>query len=213
MLETLAKWAENNKINVANGGFGNDLTNEFGLGYVGCGISRWVYKKKGTRKVYKITNQVCHNISEYAFYHGLQGTALQSIFAKCFSISKNGMVLEQEYCPKNLPDITLDSWLKITFALGDCLNFLTEVSKENKICYDFHTDNVRINSKHEAKIIDYSPLLWPMPLEHNFRLSRCISKLKSKAKKYDREIKFFLNQQRKVVLDIGSDIYVSESNG
>ena len=98
-------------------------------------------------------------------------------------------------------------------ALRDCLKFITEVSKEQKITYDFHTDNVRINSKHEAKIIDYSPLLWPMPLEHNFRLSRCISKLKSKAKKHDREIKFFLNQQKNIVLDTGSNIYISEHNG
>lgn len=212
MLETLAKWIEKRGINVSNGGFGNDLTNKFGLGYVGSGISRWVYKKKGTRKVYKITNQVCHNISEYAFYHGLQGTALQSIFARCFSLSENGMVLEQEYCPKSLPDITSESWFKIDHALRDCLNFLTEVSKEKIICYDFHTDNIRINSKYEAKIIDYSPLLWPMPLEHNFRLSRCISKLKSKAKKYDRAIKFFMNQHKKLILDTGSDIYVSEHN-
>jgi hypothetical protein len=210
LLETLAKWVEGNKINVANGGFGNDLTNEFGLGYVGCGISRWVYKSKGTRKVYKITNQVAHNISEYAFYHGLKGTALQAIFAKCFSISKNGMVLEQEYCPKKLPKTTTESWFNIDHALRDCLNFLTQVSREKRICYDFHTENVRMNSNYEAKIIDYSPLLWPMPLEHNFHLSRCISKLNSKAKKNDRKIKFFMNQQRKVVLDTGKEIYVSE---
>lgn len=204
MLEEIAAWAESKKIEVANGGFGNDLTNLFGLGYVGCGISRWVYKKKNSRKVYKITNLVAHNISEYALFHGLEGTQLQSLFAGCHAISKNGMVLEQEYCAKRLPQFGTHEFRDITVAIESCLEFISRISRESKLCFDFHADNIRLNYKHEAKIIDYSPLLWPMPMERNFSLAACISKLKYHARRHNREIKFFLNQEKNLVLDFGS---------
>jgi hypothetical protein len=201
VLEEIAAWVEKKKIEVANGGFSNCLTNIFGLGYVGSGISRWVYKKKNSRKVYKITNLAGHNISEYALFHGLEGTELQSLFARCYNISKNGMVLEQEYCAKRMPDFELHSFRDITAGIEGCLGFISRISGENKLCFDFHYDNIRINYKYEAKIIDYSPLLWPMPMERNFSLPDCISKLKYHSKRYNRHIKFFLDQERKLVLD------------
>ena len=111
------------------------------------------------------------------------------------------MVLEQEYCAKKMPDVETHSFRDITAAIEGCLQFISRVSGENRLCFDFHYDNIKINSKHEAKIIDYSPLLWPMPMERNFSLAACISKLKYHARRYNRDIKFFLNQERKLILD------------
>lgn len=218
MLEILASWVEKRRIDVNKGGFGNDLTNKFGLGYVGCGMHRWVYKKRGTRKVYKITNLITYNMSEYAMYYGLSGTKLQSLLAKCYNISNNGMVLEQEYCPKKIPELDRngcgkDDWMNLIENLGDCLAFTCKITKDKKYLPDLHSGNIMLTSKYDAKIIDYESLLYPLPELPRFCLSDCIKTVNRVAKKNDRDVNFFMNYNKEIVLDLGHTVHKAKTNG
>lgn len=184
----------------------HEIQQRFHVKLIGSGISRFVFKEKYSRKVLKVTTEPKHNLSEYCLYNGFEGTKLQSLFAASTNISQNGTVLEQEYVGKRIPayydDLFMSSytgWEDFTEPIRDCLTFLKYYTKERRLTFDFHNDNIRLDSNYNAKIIDYAPILSPFLEVKKISKEACISGLNSYTRKHDQRVEFFLDQKKSLV--------------
>lgn len=184
----------------------NEICQRFHLKFIGSGISRFVFKEKYSRTVLKVSTQTRHNFSEYCFYQALEGTNFQKLFAASTEISKDGTVLEQEYVPKNLPSrceaISFkggNNWIDFLAEIESTLNFIKLFTKEPCITFDLHTDNIRLDSKYNAKIIDYAPILSPFIEAKKPKIQACISGLRKYTQRHDQRVEFFLDQQKSLV--------------
>ena len=194
--------------------FRSDIEAEFSLIYIGCGISRVVFKEHCSRKVIKIGVAPRHNRCEYAIYKAFDGTQLQSLLAKCFDISSDGMVMYQEFLRKGIFDYALagtmelsGEWAEFQFRLESLFSFIKNFTKDKYTICDMHCDNIRVDSKHNLKIIDYATPLDTISRSKNFDLEACIRKLSGYAKRNDQKAKFYMNTSRQLVLDVGSELF------
>lgn len=158
--------------------------------YLGCGVSRNVYKLKHSRFVLKCESNkrdhgVTENISEYTFYRGLEGHPLQSLFAKCIAVSKDGIVMAQEYLPKSVDTLVPINYNDEVY-LKDIQDlfckklkaFLEKVTKDKNPIFDLHTSNIRMTRHNEVKITDYSTYLCPLTESNKFKIETVISRMK-----------------------------------
>lgn len=184
----------------------HEISQRFHLKLIGSGISRFVFKERYSRKVLKVTTENRHNLAEYCLYQALEGTSLQSLFAASDSISEDGTVLEQEYLSKSLPvryeDYHFranDRWLELLGEVESTLSFIKFYTKEKYPTFDLHTDNIKLDSKFNAKIIDYATILSPFIEARNLEKRACIRALSRYTRKHDQRVEFFLDQEKNLV--------------
>ena len=190
----------------------HQFSKKFGVKYFSCGISRTVFKKRYSREVIKVCSSQS-NLAEYALYRAFDGCQMQSLLAKCIAISKDGTVLIQEYLPKSIPDYALGGsvddtrdWAELQDYLEAQFSFIKNFTKDKYTICDMHCDNIRANSKHDLKIIDYAAPLDTIVRQKNFDLEACIQKLSRYTKRHDQKIKFYLNASKQIVLDLGTEL-------
>ena len=177
------------------------IEQEFNIQAIGAGISRRVFKRKYSNRVYKIGNPSC-NKSEWAFWNAAKPYNISKLLAKCYKISKNGYVLQQEYVPNKLEIQSFDH-----FTLGDRLNELfrfLELELKNKVafCPDFHEDNINITSKSDLKIVDYGSMLEGFFNKNKDSVGKnLIRQLQNIFRKHDEEISCYINEEGNAVLN------------
>lgn len=185
----------------------------FNLKFIGCGISRLVFKKKYSRDVIKIATSGKSNIAEYAMYESFNGCRMQSILAKCTDISKDGIVLKQEYLPKPVFDYalggTLDEsmdWKDFQTQLENQFAFIRSFTKDDYTICDMHPCNIRGDSNGNFKIIDYAAPLDTLSRQKKFDLKACIKGLSRYTKRHDQKIRLYLDAKKHLVLDLGHEL-------
>ena len=127
------------------------------------GTTRIVLKGKGSKTVIKI-GIPSHNKAEYALYRALENSLLGNVFAPCLQLSPKGYALEMEYLSKPVPTPRGDyTWYNPDFvAIRNHLEQQFDFVKTyNTYSWgaDFHEDNMRMDSRGNIKIVDYSNLL------------------------------------------------------
>lgn len=140
--------------------YAEELAAKFGLEILSTrGTTRSVYKQKHSRKVIKV-GIPNFNITEKSVWEALKNTPLQNTLAECFDISTKGYVLEQRFIPKRFPYSNgikyqvMKDWGKIRDLLGELFVFVNP--KKTGYDIDIHEENIRLDSKGNVVIIDYS---------------------------------------------------------
>jgi hypothetical protein len=184
---------------------------KFGLKFVGIGVTRLVYKKLYSKEVIKVASKA--NLAEYALYRAFDNCKMQSLLAKCNEISKDGVVLTQEYLSKDIPDYLLggtvdqgNAWTDFQTELESLFKFIKNFTKDKYTICDIHPGNIRVNKNWELKIIDYAAPLDTIVEQKKFDLEACIEKLSRYTRRHDQNVKFYLNHKKQPVLDLGTKL-------
>lgn len=213
MIQDIEDWLKENKNAPID-----ELSKKFNLKYLGSGIHRDTYKKKGSREVIKVgINR--HNLSEYSFWKALKGTEWQPLFAACHEISKDFKVMTQEYVYRTIParyDTLIDSnspsnWDDIRDELESIFQFIKRLVKNKTVIFDLHSDNIRITRTGDLKIIDYSTFLHPLPMFSDYNAEAMIKAANKLLRKFQRPIKFYMNQENKIILNLPNKIVKCEA--
>jgi hypothetical protein len=192
------------------------LKDKFAFRFIGAGISRFVFKQRCKRVVYKIDFSGHYNFAEYCLYHGCKDTVFEPILANSSEISPDGVVLIQEYVRNGLPEYsfmrdTCDDFCRLTDVLEKSFGFLGGVTGDNNIICDFHDGNIKRTPDYNLKIIDYAAPLHSICVLKKFNPNRTIEKIYNRAKNKTAKISFYINQQNELVLEIGSKIITLNS--
>lgn len=210
MIQEIENWLESISRKTIDH---DEVSKKFNLLYLGDGIHRHVFKESGKREVIKLCHTQ-HNRSEYMFWQAVKDSSWSNLFAPCKSISKNAKVLTQQFIYRRIParyDQDTSQWDSIRNELESLFGFLKRIVKNKSLILDLHSDNVRITRSHELKIIDYSTFLWPIPMFADCDHEAIIAQTKELLRKFQRPIKFYMNQENKIILNLPNKIVKCEA--
>lgn len=178
--------------------FNAAILQKFGLAIVGGGVTRTVYRQKYSRRVFKVGDFYA-NRYEFCLSEIFKSSALGSHLAKCFNISDDGGILEQEYVRMPLPgedDVPLADW-------GEFQNDIEEKTlefSEDIAITDLHPSNLRLSPNGDVKIVDYSACIPTKFFSRKFNYLRFIKTNRKFVNFVSPSFKFFVNSENEVIV-------------